>query len=115
MGLFDGKKRQRRLDEAGVNAEPLAGGQRMTAVLREFSPSGQTVGDLNPALPDPDDPVYLFKAELPIDDSGPIEAIFMSRVPVAKAVSLRLGARVSVMVNPANPRREVTIDWTSLW
>jgi hypothetical protein len=32
-------------------ADLLASGQRMTAVLREFSPSGKTVGDLNPALP----------------------------------------------------------------
>jgi hypothetical protein len=92
-------------------AELLASGQRMTAVLREFSPSGKTVGDLNPALPDPSDPVYVFKAELPIDGSSPIEAVFMNRVPEAKVTSLRLGAHMSVAVNPANPSREVTIDW----
>ena len=92
-------------------AELLASGQRMTAVLREFSPSGKTVGDLDPALPDPSDPVYVFKAELPIDGSSPIEAVFMNRVPGAKVPSLRLGAQLSVAVNPANPSREVTIDW----
>lgn len=37
-------------------AELLASGQRMTAVLREFSPSGKTVGELDPSLPDPNDP-----------------------------------------------------------
>lgn len=94
-------------------ADLLASGQRMTAVLREFSPSGKTVGDLNPALPDPSDPVYVFKAELPIDGSSPIEAVFMNRVPEAKVASLRLGAHLNVAVNPANPSREVTIDWAN--
>ena len=32
-------------------AELLASGQRMTAVLREFSPSGKTVGELDPSQP----------------------------------------------------------------
>jgi hypothetical protein len=94
-------------------AELLETGQRMTAVLREFSPSGKTVGDLNPALPDPGDPVYVFKAELPLDGSSPIEAVFMNRVPGVKVASLRLGAQLSVAVNPANPSREVTIDWAN--
>jgi hypothetical protein len=34
-------------------AELLASGQRMTAALREFSPSGKTVGDKDPSMPDP--------------------------------------------------------------
>jgi hypothetical protein len=94
-------------------AELLASGQRMTAVLREFSPSGKTVGDIDPAQPDPSDPVYVFKAELPIDGSSPIEAVFMNRVPEAKVTSLRLGAHLSVAVNPANPSHELTIDWAN--
>lgn len=91
----------------------LASGQRMMAVLREFSPSGKTVGDMDPSLPDPGDPVYVFKTELPMAGSSPIEAVFMNRVPEAKVVSLRLGAHLNVAVNPANPSREVTIDWAS--
>jgi hypothetical protein len=94
-------------------ADLLASGQRMTAVLREFSPSGKTVGDMDPAQPDPNDPVYVLKAELPIDGSSPIEAVFMNRVPEAKVPSLRLGAHVDVAVNPANPTHEVTIDWAN--
>ena len=94
-------------------AELLASGQRMTAVLREFSPSGKTVGDIDPAQPDPSDPVYVFKAELPIDGSSPIEAVFINRVPEAKVTSLRLGAHLSVAVNPANPSHELTIDWAN--
>jgi hypothetical protein len=94
-------------------AELLASGQRMTAVVREFSPSGKTVGELDPALPDPNDPVYVIKAELPIDGSSPIETVFMNRVPEAKVASLRLGAHLNVAVNPANPSHEVTIDWTN--
>jgi len=93
-------------------AELLASGQRMTAVLREFSASGKTVGDLDPAQPDPNDPVYVIKAELPIEGSSPIEAVFMNRVPEAKVASLSLGAHLNVAVNPANPSHEVTIDWT---
>ena len=57
--------------------------------------------------------MYVIKAELPIDGSSPIETVFMNRVPEAKIASLRLGAHVTVAVNPANPTREVTIDWTS--
>jgi len=93
-------------------AELLASGQRMTAVVREFSASGKTVGELDPAQPDPNDPVYVIKAELPIDGSSPIEAVFMNRVPEAKVASLSLGAHLNVAVNPANPSHEVTIDWT---
>jgi hypothetical protein len=94
-------------------AELLASGQRMTAIVREFSPSGKTVGDLDPSLPDPNDPVYVIKAELPIDGSSPIESVFMNRVPEAKVASLGLGVHLNVAVNPANPSHEVTIDWTS--
>jgi len=94
-------------------ADLLASGQRMTAVLHEFSPSGKTVGDLDPTLPDPNDPVYVIKAELPIDGSSPIETVFMNRVPEAKVASLRLGAHLNVAGNPANPSHEVTIDWAS--
>ena len=94
-------------------AELLASGQRMAAVLREFSPSGKTVGEIDPTQPDPGDPVYVFKADLPIDGSSPIEAVFMGRVPEAKVAGLRLGAHLSVAVNPANPSREVAIDWAN--
>jgi hypothetical protein len=99
--------------QRGSAAELLATGQRMSAVLREFAPSGKTVGDLDPTLPDPSDAVYVFKAELPVNGSSPIEAVFMCRVPGAKVVSLRIGAQLNVAVNPANPSREVTIDWTN--
>lgn len=99
--------------QRGSAAELLASGQRMTAVLREFSPSGRTVGDTNPAAPDPNDPVYVIKAELLVQGSNPIEAVFMHRVPEAKVSSLRLGAQMDVAVNPANPTREVAIDWTT--
>jgi hypothetical protein len=92
-------------------ADLLETGQQMMAVLREFSPSGKTVGDIDPTKPDPGDPVYVFKAELPIDGSSPIEAVFMNRVPAAKVATLRIGAQLHVAVNPANPSREVTIDW----
>jgi hypothetical protein len=94
-------------------ADLLASGQRMIAVIREFSASGKTVGDVDPSLPDPNDPLYVIKAELPIDGSSPIEAVFMNRVPEAKVASLRLGAHMNVAVNPANPSHEVTIDWAS--
>lgn len=99
--------------QRGSAAELLASGQRMTAVLREFSDTGRTVGDSNPGAPDPHDPVYVIKADLLIDGSSPIEAVFMHRVPQAKVASLRLGGHLDVAVNPANPSREVAIDWAS--
>ncbi|TMK42184.1 MAG: hypothetical protein E6G56_01890 [Actinobacteria bacterium] len=106
-----------RADDSGVQqgsaAELLAKGQRMTAVMREFSPTGKTVGETTPGRPDPDDPVYVFKFEMPIEGGSPIEAICMNRVPMAKVDQLRIGERLNVAVNPANPTREVAIDWES--
>jgi hypothetical protein len=99
--------------QRGSAAEMLVSGQRMTAVLREFSSSGRTVGESNPTAPDPNDPVYVIKAELLIEGASPIEAVFMHRVPEDKVESLRLGAQLDVAVNPANPTREVAIDWAN--
>ena len=75
--------------------------------------SGQLSNPPGKARPDPSDPVYVLKAELPIDGSSPIEAVFMNRVPAARVASLRLGAHLNVAVNPANPSRELTVDWTN--
>ena len=97
--------------QRGSAAELLASGQRMTAILREFSPTGKTVGDSNPAAPDPNDPVYVLKMELPIEGGTPLEAICLNRVPAGKTSELGLGARLNVAVNPANPTREVAVDW----
>jgi hypothetical protein len=99
--------------QRGSAAELLAGGQRMTAVLREFSPTGKTVGDSNPAAENPSDPVYVFKMELPIAGGTPLEAVCLNRVPTSKVTELGLGRQLNVAVNPANPTREVAIDWDS--
>jgi hypothetical protein len=93
-------------------ADLLASGQRMTAILREFSPTGKTVGDSNPGAENPSDPVYVFKMELPIAGGSPLEAICLNRVPTYKTAELGLGAQLNVAVNPANPTREVAIDWS---
>jgi hypothetical protein len=95
----------------GSAAELLASGQRMQAVLMEFSATGRTVGDQNPSAPDPSDPVYVMKVNLQIEGSSPIEAVFMHRIPQAQVASLQLGKRLDVAVNPSNPTREVAIDW----
>lgn len=92
-------------------AELLAKGQRMTAVVRAFSPTGKTAGELTPGAPSGDDPMYVFQLEIPMEGASPIEAICVHRVPAAKVDGLRLGERLSVAVNPANPTREVAIDW----
>jgi hypothetical protein len=83
----------------------------MAAVLREFSPTGRTVGDSNPAAENPSDPVYVFKMELPIAGGTPLEAVCLNRVPTDKVAQLGLGQQLNVAVNPANPTREVAIDW----
>ena len=99
--------------QRGSAAELLATGQRMTAILREFSPTGKTVGDSNPSAENPSDPVYVFKMELPVAGGNPIEAICLNRVPAGKTSELGLGAQLNVAVNPANPTREVAIDWST--
>lgn len=97
--------------QRGSAAELLATGQRMTAIVREFSPTGQTVGQVDPTKPDPNDPLYVFKVEMPTGGGSPIEAAFIHRVPEAKVGTLALGEQLGVAVNPANPTREVAIDW----
>jgi hypothetical protein len=97
--------------QRGSAAELLATGQRMTAIVREFSPTGQTVGQVDPTKPDPNDPLYVFKVEMPTGGGSPIEATFIHRVPEAKVSTLALGEQLGVAVNPANPTREVAIDW----
>lgn len=92
-------------------AELLATGQRMTALVRQFSPIGKTVGDLRPGEPGGDDPLYLFELEIPLEGGSPIDAVCVHRVPTGKVDGLRLGERLNVAVNPANPAREVAIDW----
>jgi hypothetical protein len=102
-------------DDSGVQrgsaAEILATGKRMTAVVREFSPTGKTVGEANPTAPDPEDPIYVFKVEIPLELGSPIEAMYLHRVPTSKVDQLTIGERLNVAVNPANPTREVAIDW----
>jgi hypothetical protein len=97
--------------QRGSAAELLATGQRMTAIVREFSPTGQTVGDVDPTKPDPGDPLYVFKIEMPTGGGTPIEATFIHRVPESKVATLALGEQLGVAVNPSNPTREVAIDW----
>jgi hypothetical protein len=104
-----------RADDSGVQqgsaAELLASGQRMTAVVRELSPTGKTVGESQPGAPDPYDPVYVLKVEMPVEGGSPIEALFLHRVPAKKVDQLGIGKRLDVAVNPANPTREVAVDW----
>jgi hypothetical protein len=104
-------------DQSGVQrgsaAELLANGKRMTAIVREFSPTGKTVGESAPGMPDPDDPVYVFKVEIPLELGNPIEAMYLHRVPLAKVDELRIGENLNVAVNPSNPTREVAIDWAT--
>ena len=92
-------------------AELLATGQRMTGVLRQFSSTGKTAGEANPAAANPDDPLYAMTLELPLEGAMPIVAAFVTRVPAGKTVQLALGKRMNVAVNPGNPTREVAIDW----
>lgn len=99
--------------QRGSAAELLATGQRMTAIVREFSPTGQTVGDVDPTKPDPGDPLYVFKVEMPTGGGQPIEATFIHRVPEAQVSRLALGEQLAVAVNPANPTREVAVDWAT--
>ena len=72
-------------------AELLASGQRMTGVVRSFSPTGKTAGEANPAAADPNDPLYAITLELLIEGATPIVASFVTRVPASKTDQLGLG------------------------
>jgi hypothetical protein len=102
-----------KLDHAQIlaAAELLATGQRMTGIVREFAPTGKTAGETDPAAANPNDPLYAFTLELPLEGATPVIAAFVTRVPAGKTDQLGLGKRMNVAVNPGNPTREVAIDW----
>ena len=53
----------------------------------------------------------MFKVEIPLELGSPIEAMYLHRVPLGKVGQLSAGEHLNVAVNPANPTREVAIDW----
>jgi hypothetical protein len=51
--------------------------------------------------------------ELPVAGGTPLEAVCLNRVPAGKTSELSLGATLNVAGNPANPTREVAVDWST--
>jgi hypothetical protein len=98
----------------GSAAQLLATGTHGTASVTSAMPLGKTVKDINPAA-DPatlNDPVWLFTVEVTLAGQAPFPAVFGHRVPLDKVGLMGPGVPLSVAVNPANPTKEVAIDWT---
>jgi hypothetical protein len=92
----------------------LQKGQRVLGVLTEFADTGNTPRSLNIAPSKPefiDDPMYAVTLQLHIPNMAPIESKVVQRVPRAMVPQLHLGLQLNCAVDPANPTREVAIDW----
>jgi hypothetical protein len=100
--------------QSGSAKELLRTGQRVMGVLTEFADSGTTARSLGltPSQPEfLDDPMYAVTLQLHIPNLAPLEAKVVQRVPRAMVPQLQLGLQLNCAVDPANPSREVAIDW----
>jgi len=94
--------------------ELLQKGQRVLGVLTEFADTGNTPRSLGltPSQPEfIDDPMYALTLQLHIPNIAPIEAKVVQRVPRAMTPQLQMGLQLNCAVDPANPTREVAVDW----
>lgn len=100
--------------EVGSAAALLRTGQRVLGVVTEFADTGNTARSLGvtPSRPEfIDDPMYIVTLQLHIPNLAPVEGKVMHRVPRAQVPNLVLGLQLNCAVNPANPTRDVAIDW----
>jgi hypothetical protein len=98
----------------GSAADLLRSGQRVLGVLTEFADTGKTARSLGVAPSRPefiDDPQYVLTLQLHVPNTTPIEAKVIHRVPRTMAGRLQMGMQLNCAVNPANPTRDVAVDW----
>ena len=92
----------------------LRSGQRVLGVLTEYADTGNTPRSLGVAPSRPeflDDPMYAVTLQLHVPNTAPIEAKVVQRVPRAQVPNLSIGLQTNCAVDPANPTRNVAIDW----
>ncbi len=98
-------------------ADLLARGQRVSAVIKSFTPTGTTPRSLGrtPSRPELiDAPHYMFEVELHVPNLPAITARSVQAVPVAQVPRLSLGKLLTCAVDPRDPSRRWAIDWAQL-
>ncbi|OBK40779.1 hypothetical protein A5658_20695 [Mycobacterium sp. 1245111.1] len=98
-------------------ADLIAHGQRVSAVLKSFAPTGTTPRSLHrtPSRPELlDAPHYVFEVELHVPNLPAITARSVQAVPVAQVPQLFLGKQLPCVVDPCDPSRRWAIDWAQL-
>jgi len=96
----------------GSAARLLETGVRTRATVNSATPMGITAaqaGSTDPAVAN--DPIYLFDVTLTMADGSTQAARFGHRVPPAKVAAVLPGSVLSVGYSPADPTKEVGIDW----
>jgi len=97
--------------------ELLRHGQRVLGVLSEFADTGTTPRSIGVTPSSPafiDDPLYAVTLQLHFENMAPVEAKLVQRVPRAMVPQLRIGWQLNCAVDPADPTRNVTVDWGDL-
>jgi hypothetical protein len=92
----------------------LATGQRVSAALKSFAPTGTTPRSLGrtPSRPELiDAPHYVLEVELHFPNLAPISARAVQPVPVQYVPSLAVGLPLTCAVDPADPSRRFVVDW----
>ena len=92
----------------------LASGQRVSAALKSFAPTGTTPRSLGrtPSRPELiDAPHYMLEVELHFPNLEPIDARAVQPVPVAHVPSLAVGLPLTCAVDPSDPSHRFVVDW----
>jgi hypothetical protein len=100
--------------QSSSSVELLRNGQRVLGVLTEFADTGNTPRSLGltPSRPEfIDDPMFALTLQLHLGNNAQIESKVVQRVPRAMVPQLQLGLQLNCAVDPANPTREVAVDW----
>lgn len=98
-------------------ADLLASGQRMTAVLTSFAPTGTTPRSLGrtPSKPEfMDAPHYRLTVSLQVPNLPPMPAQAIQPVPPVWVPKLAIGLRLVCAVGPADPTHLVVVDWDAM-
>jgi hypothetical protein len=98
-------------------ADLLASGQRVSGVLKSFSPTGTTPRSLGrtPSRPELiDAPHYMVEVELRVPNLTPVTARSVQAVPIEQVPRLTMGLMLSCAVDPADPAHRWAVDWAQM-
>lgn len=97
-------------------ADLLASGQRVTAVLKSFAPTGTTPRSLGRTPSNPeflDAPHYRLTVDLQFPNMTPITGESIQPVPASQVPTLAIGLPLVCVVDPADPSRRFVVDWAT--